>query len=189
MKTKKRKITDAELSEILYRHWKFLIGKPGGERANLSNVNLEGLGLRYMHLQGADLSFANLHDANLECALLQDADLHGADLSGANLGAATMWNTDLRGANLVNANLWCTELTGANLRGANLSHSAWPLHCGSLDAVIDRQIFAQLLYHAVRAGLKSKDKDVLAVCRIPEVVAMANQFNRVNDKDEPRRIQ
>ena len=81
-----------ELQEILDAHKKWINGKDGGARANLS---------------GADLSDANLIGANLS----------GADLIGANLIGANLIGADLSGANLIEADLdfscwplWCGGL-------------------------------------------------------------------------------
>lgn len=109
-----------ELNVILDKHKRWLSGKEGGERANLS---------------GANLSEANLGWADLRWADLSDADLRWADLRGANLG----------GADLIEANL-----RGADLHGANLDYSCWPLWCGSLDVKVDARIARQLAYHFCR---------------------------------------
>lgn len=61
-----------ELMEIIRRHKEWLDGKPGGERANLSDADL----------RDADLSGADLRDANLSGADLSGADLRDADLRG-----------------------------------------------------------------------------------------------------------
>ncbi len=63
-----------------------------------------------------------------------------------------------------------------------MDFSAWPLWCGSLNVRIDVRIAAQLVYHAVRACQSVTDDDgVMAFCRSPEVVALANRFNRANE--------
>ncbi|ELT4537508.1 pentapeptide repeat-containing protein [Listeria monocytogenes] len=78
-----------ELDIILENHGKWLLNE-GGERANLSNIDLKNTNLRFAnlrlaYLRGADLSNANLSYANLSYADLSYADLRRADLSGANL--------------------------------------------------------------------------------------------------------
>ena len=135
---------------------------------------------------GADLSGADLRGANLIMADLSGSDLSGADLSGANLRKA-----DLRGADLIRADLSGTDLSGADLRGANLSRadlrgadfdfSCWPLWCGSLNVKIDKRIFCQLFYHALRAGQSVDDQEVKKLFEIPEIVNLANQFHRVDE--------
>ncbi|HEM0638648.1 TPA: pentapeptide repeat-containing protein, partial [Listeria monocytogenes] len=70
-------------------HGKWLLNE-GGERANLSNIDLKNTNLRFAnlrlaYLRGADLSNANLRGANLRFADLRGADLRFADLSYANL--------------------------------------------------------------------------------------------------------
>ena len=93
-------MTKTEIKEILEKHQKWLVGEPGGERANLRGANLYGANLYGANLYGADLSGANLYGANLYGADLRGANLYGADLRGANLRGA-----NLRGANLYGADL------------------------------------------------------------------------------------
>ena len=90
---------------------------------------------------------------------------------------ADLYGADLYGADLYGANLRSADLRSANLRGADLDYSCWPLWCGSLDAIIDKRIFAQLAYHLCRT-----------VCDDPEVLEaqrslrhIANQFHRVDE--------
>jgi uncharacterized protein YjbI with pentapeptide repeats len=87
-----------------------------GERADLTEANL----------QGADLSKANLRDANLQGSNLSEADLRDIDLSGADLWAVNFIEADLSGANLRKAMLhgaifWGANITEADLTGADLS--------------------------------------------------------------------
>ncbi|EIZ2522616.1 TPA: pentapeptide repeat-containing protein [Listeria monocytogenes] len=88
-----------ELDIILENHGKWLLNE-GGERANLSNIdlkntNLRGANLRFADLRGADLSYANLSIADLSYANLSNADLSNVNLSNANF----------RGVDLSDANL------------------------------------------------------------------------------------
>ncbi|HEL8976824.1 TPA: pentapeptide repeat-containing protein [Listeria monocytogenes] len=93
-----------ELDIILENHGKWLLNE-GGERANLSNIDLKNTNLRFAnlrlaYLRGADLSNANLRGANLRFADLRGADLRFADLSYANLSNANFRGVDLSDANL-----------------------------------------------------------------------------------------
>ncbi|EAC6885898.1 pentapeptide repeat-containing protein [Listeria monocytogenes] len=83
-----------ELDIILENHGKWLLNE-GGERANLSNIDLKNTNLRFANLRVANLSYADLSYANLR----------GANLSGANLSYADLSYANLRGANLSGANL------------------------------------------------------------------------------------
>ncbi|MCU57921.1 pentapeptide repeat-containing protein [Listeria monocytogenes] len=128
-----------ELDIILENHGKWLLNE-GGERANLSNIDLKNTNLRFAnlrlaYLRGADLSNANLSYANLSyadlsyadlsCANLRLAYLRGADLSNANLSYANLRGANLSGANLSYADLSYANLRGANLSGANLNWVNW----------------------------------------------------------------
>jgi hypothetical protein len=130
-----RTISNKELDKILEKHEKWLSNEEGGERANLSCINLQEVDLRCVDLQGAnlqganlisadlygaDLSSANLHDALLRKANLRKANLKYTDLSGADLQSADLQSVDLYGADLSSANLREANLTWANLINANL---------------------------------------------------------------------
>jgi len=78
-------MTRAELLAILDKHRKWVNGEDGGERANLSGVDLRDADLREANLCDANLTEANLRGANLAEANLSGANLRGADLSGADL--------------------------------------------------------------------------------------------------------
>ncbi|EAG2055100.1 pentapeptide repeat-containing protein [Listeria monocytogenes] len=105
-----------ELDIILENHGKWLLNE-GGERANLSNIDLKNTNLRFANLRLAYLRGADLSNANLSYANLSYADLSYADLSCANLRLAY-----LRGADLSNANLRGANLSGANLNWVNWQH-------------------------------------------------------------------
>ena len=116
---------------------------------------------------------ADLCGADLCGADLRGANLHGADLRGANLRSA-----DLRGANLRSA-----DLCYANLRSANLDYSVFPLWCGSLNVHLDDKQIIQLLYHAVKNALYSKNTSgrVKNILRQKELLSLANEFHRAGE--------
>ena len=78
-------------------------------------------------------------------------------------------------------NLHWADLSGANLQEADVDFSCWPLWCGSLNVKIDKRIFCQLIYHALRAGQSVDDPEVKRLFEIPEIVNLANQFHRVDE--------
>ena len=149
-------MTRNEISEILRKHKMWIDDEEGGERANLSGANLSG---------------ANLSGANLSRADLRGADLSGADLSGANLIEA-----ELSGANLSGANL-----SGANLRRADLDFSCLPLWCGSLNAEFDDKQIIQIVYHAVKSGINSKNTSDEVKNELSKLIGLANKFHRVQE--------
>ena len=120
-------------------------------------------------------------DAENISAAVQNAVKSDADLSDANLQGANLCGANLQGANLCWADLRGANLRGANLQGADVDFSCWPLWCGSLNVKIDKRIFCQLLYHALRAGQSADDPEVKKIFEIPEVVNLANQFHRVDE--------
>ncbi len=181
-----------ELDEILLAHKKWLEsdGK-GGVRADLRGANLRGANLR-----GADLRGADLRNADLSYTDLRNADLSNADLSYTDLIGADLSYTDLRGANLRNADLSYTDLRGADLRGADLSYTdlrgvnmdyaVLPLWCGGLRMHVDDHIGIQLLYHAVKNILFSKNTSawLKKAVSCKAILNAVNKFHRVDECGE-----
>ena len=175
-------MTQTELSEILERHRKWLVGEGGGQRADLSEANLRyadlrGADLCGANLSGANLSGANLSGANLSGADLREADLRYANLSGANLSGANLSGADLSGADLRGADLSGANLSGADLCGANLYNCCLPLWCGGLRIILDRRQMAQLIYHF--CSMECEDSEVLALQK--SLYAFANEFAESRD--------
>ena len=196
-----------ELDEILHAHKKWL--ESGGEEglradlrganlrganlsyADLRGANLRGADLSYADLRGADLSSANLRGADLRGANLSSANLRGADLRGANLSYADLRNADLRNADLRSANLCGADLRGANLSGADLSganmdYAVLPLWCGGLCMHVDDRIGIQLLYHAVKNILFSKNTSawLKKAVSCKAILNAVNKFHRVDECGE-----
>ncbi|MCD1769370.1 pentapeptide repeat-containing protein [Listeria monocytogenes] len=110
-----------ELDIILENHGKWLLNE-GGERANLSNIDLKNTNLRFANLRLAYLRGADLSNANLRGANFRFADLRGADLRFADLSYANLSNADLSNVNLSNANFRGVDLSDANLNWVNWQH-------------------------------------------------------------------
>ena len=165
-----------QLKEILDNHKMWLAGKEGGKRADLRFADLEDADLRGAYLGGADLRSADLEDADLRGAYLGRADLRFADLEDANLRCA-----NLEGAYLGGADLRGADLRGADLRGADLDFSCLPLWCGSLSAHFDDNQIIQIIYHAVKAGLNSKNVSEEVKVELSKVIGLANRFRRAEE--------
>lgn len=97
---------------------------------------------------------------------------------------ANLKGADLREANLKGANLTVANLKDADLKGADLDHSCLPLWCGSLSAQVDDRQLAQIIYHAVKAGLNSKNASDETKRELEKLVEFANKFHRVNECGE-----
>ncbi len=104
-----------------------------------------------------------------------------ADLRGANLRGA-----DLRDADLCDANLHGADLRGADLHGANMDYAALPLWCGGLGMHVDDRIGIQLLYHAVKNILFSKNTSawLKKAVSCKAILNAVNKFHRVNECGE-----
>ena len=154
-------MTNKELQLILQKHKQWLNDEEGGARAVLSNADLRGADLHGANLFGADLGSADLGSADLRGANLRDADLRDANLDGA----------DLRDANL----------DGADMGNADIDFSCLPLWCGSLSAHFDDRQIIQIVYHAVKAGLNSKNTSEQVKSELKKLVGLANQFHRIEE--------
>lgn len=114
-----------------------------------------------------------------------------ANLSNANLSNANLSHANLSHANLSRANLSRANLSGANLSGANLRHSdlcyanldfaCLPLWCGSLLARFDDRHIAQIIYHAVKAGLASPNVSDEVKAELRKVIPLANRFHHAEE--------
>ena len=93
-----------------------------------------------------------------------------------------LWLNHKKGG--VRANLNGADLIWAKLSGANLDYSVIPLWCGSLHAEFDDRHVAQIVYHAVRAGLESKNVSEETKTELRKVVVLPNKFHRVNECGE-----
>ncbi|ECQ6208438.1 pentapeptide repeat-containing protein [Listeria monocytogenes] len=107
-----------ELDIILENHGKWLRNE-GGERANLSNIDLNGLdlsgsNLERAHLKNTNLTGANLSNVNMQSTYLRGVNFEEACLTGADLSNATLHCANLRGANLIGANLSNADLNWIN---------------------------------------------------------------------------
>lgn len=112
-----------------------------------------------------------------KCADLSNADLSHANLSNANLSHAFLCSVDLSNADLSHAVLHYANLSNADLCGANLDYSALPLWCGSLKTHFDDKQIIQFIYHAVKAGLYSKNVSPEIKEELKKLAPLANKFH------------
>ncbi len=110
------------LLRVLAAHHAWLRGEPGGERADLSgldltDVDMKGTDLTDADFAGADLSGADLRESRLVRTNLRQAFLRGADLRESNLTGADLSEADLRDCDLRGARLDSTDFWRANFRG------------------------------------------------------------------------
>ena len=172
------------LKEVLELHKKWLNDDPDGVKADLRGADLRYADLISANLTGAYLYKANLTGADLTGANLTGADLRYANLRGADLRYADLTEADLAGANLTGAylhgaDLRGADLTGANLHGANLDYASFPLQCSSTKVKVDKKIFTQLLYHAMKIcpdDLQLRKTDAWKV-----FAEEANKFHHVDE--------
>ncbi|EDP66132.1 pentapeptide repeat family protein [alpha proteobacterium BAL199] len=94
-------------------HDRYVKRLPGGRRAQLANLRLDGINLGGRRLDEIDFTGSSLVDARLEKSVLCFANFFGADLTRARLNGADLTRADLRGA--------CFR--GADLSGANMTQS------------------------------------------------------------------
>jgi uncharacterized protein YjbI with pentapeptide repeats len=121
--TPRRLYKDWEFDEKLasHREWVESHGKTG-QRADLSNAQLEATELISVNLRLADLHDANLRATDLLLADLRDACMVRADLEEACVVGANLEGANLEGASLETAmGLVPRQFAGANLRDALLS--------------------------------------------------------------------
>ena len=104
------------------------------------------------------------------------ADLRGADLRRVDLRGADLSDADMRGANMRGA-----DMRSADLSGANLDFSCLPLWCGSLSAHFDDRQIIQIIYHAVKSGLDSKNTGEEVKNELTKLIDLANRFHRADE--------
>ena len=107
------------LTKILSKHALWLRDMPGGERANLSGLDLRKESLRFVDLRWAILEQADLRGVDLTCAVFSGAILKNSNLKKAKLNWAVFHQADLENVNLEQAVLEEADLRAANLAGTN----------------------------------------------------------------------
>jgi uncharacterized protein YjbI with pentapeptide repeats len=88
-------------------------------------MDLRGLNLQRVRLDGSNLEHANLERVNLHDAAIVGANLQNANLRNADLeNAAVCSNNSIEddNGNVVLGRVVCSRFDGADLHGANLRH-------------------------------------------------------------------
>lgn len=105
-----KKITQAQLNEVIKLHRMFLMGTSGGIRAVL----------KFHDLSDLDFSKANLANADLSGSILNGANLSLGDFNNTNFFSCDLYKTDMRGSNFTRADFRGTQILGANLSKADM---------------------------------------------------------------------
>lgn len=112
----KESLSQAQLNEMLVAHERFVLGKQGGRRLNLSMRKGENLSFANRNLAGAELPGAVLTGSSFVRTKLNTANLFGADIRNCDMRFADLTSADLRGAILRGANFENAVLKGTDLR-------------------------------------------------------------------------
>lgn len=116
-----------------------------------------------------------------ECANLSHCDLSNRKLGCRDLRNSILSDCDLRDSDLSGCSLRGSDLSNSNLRGCNLDFACLPLWCGSLSAHFDDRQIAQIVYHAVKAGLASPNVSDEVKAELRKVIPLANRFHRTEE--------
>lgn len=104
------------LKLISVKHMMFLLGKPGGQRANFTNHDLTGINVNGMNLASAIFRGAILHKAQFTGCDFTDVDAFCADFSDAVFIGCDLRRFDGRGAKFDQASLSACDLRSSDFR-------------------------------------------------------------------------
>ncbi len=102
-----------ELSTAIQLHDRYMKRLPGGRRATLKELQLDGMQFARCDLSEADFTGSTLVDARMEGCILKFACFFGVDLT----------RSDLRGASFRGASMNGANLSGADIREAVLARA------------------------------------------------------------------
>lgn len=111
----------ADFAAAINGHEKYVLGLPGGVRADLKFVRAPGVDLGRRRLDEIELSGADLPEANLSGASLSCASLNCANLVRANLSEANLRRADFRGARIQGVNFELADMDGADFRQSTIA--------------------------------------------------------------------
>ena len=129
-----------ELNERIRKHALWLQDVEGGERLDLSYVDLSGANFSGADLSSTNFSGADLSGANLSYANLRGANLSGAKLSYADLRDARLWNTtgNNREIKTIQAGNWPVVYTATHMQIGCQNHAIgewWSFSDEEIDAM------------------------------------------------------
>lgn len=110
-----------DFAAAISAHEKYVLGLPGGVRADLKFARAPGIDLRRRRLDEIELSGADMPEANLSGASLGCASLNCANIVRANLSEANLRRADLRGARIQGANFELADMDGADFRQSTIA--------------------------------------------------------------------
>jgi len=144
----KKSITQAELGQISELHQLWLEGKPGGQYADFSDMNLINLTFERMDFEAVSFRHARISNCNLssnftganfrgaelrdsymghcsfEHADFTDTECHNCDFTRAQFDGARLRRAHFKKCLFVRSKLECCDMTRVNFDNSVLSHSA-----------------------------------------------------------------
>jgi hypothetical protein len=160
-------------------HFLFEKGLSGGENlcdypvVDWKDADLNGAGLRKVHLIGVRLDGANLRGAQMDGAHLAKGCFTGSNLSKAFLRHANLCEANLSGSNLSLARLESANLEGADLRGARTDGAMLvqaSLKGCRLDSSLDSAVLVDTILPDGRKATNEKGKEYLKAKEIETLV-------------------
>lgn len=112
---------EADFAAAINAHERFVLGLPGGHRADLKFVRAPGVDLGKRRLDDIELSGAELPQANFAGASLARASLNCANIMRANLSEADLRRADFRGARIQGVNFELADMDGADFRQSTIA--------------------------------------------------------------------
>ena len=117
MKKEKKPITQADLKKMARLHELWLEGKPDGQRADFSGMEMDRLDFDGMTFEAATFNDARISSCDL-CCNLMCADFRGAEIRDSFTGYSSFESADLTDAKCYYCDFTRAQFDGAHLRRA-----------------------------------------------------------------------